>query len=276
MEELDRIKHVELSILKTVIDLLEKNSIKWYLLYGSCLGAIRHNGFIPWDDDIDIGLMRKDYEKARSILIKELPADYIFCDRMTELDYPYNFAKVRKNNTAYVHPGDSHLNIHHGIYIDIFPLDNCPANINEFGIMLKRVNNLRQRIDLSCMAYYKGTQRRPVWQMLIIAISHLLFNKKTLQKNLDDLLISQKEHTGWVCSFLGDYGEKARVKEDWFGEGRQIPFEGIPCRVPTESNLYLKKLYGDYMILPPENERTPRHDTCYISTMKNYKRVGDK
>ena len=182
---LKQIQGVELEILSTAVNILERHRIPYYLVYGSCLGAIRHGGIIPWDDDVDIGLFRKDYESARNIFMEELPYGFTYCDRFTEKEYPYNFAKIRKDNTAFVHAGDAHLKIHHGMYIDLFPLDDSPACITSFYKHYKKVKLLRQLVDLKCMDYKKYHTKRPLWQLPLICISHLLFNKKHLQDALD-------------------------------------------------------------------------------------------
>ena len=270
MENLKEIQKIELNILKITTELLNKHKIRWYLIYGSCLGAVRHHGFIPWDDDIDIGLFRTDYEKAKVILAEELPEGYIFCDILTEKEYPYNFSKVRKDKTAFVHPGDSHLHIHHGIYIDIFPLDYCPKSSADFRKIYNKAKKYRQEIDFAYMDYKRGTKLRPVWAIPIIAISHILFEPKKVQEQLNRLISEYPADSGWVCSYLGDYGEGARCQKEWFGNGKWVEFEDLQCCIPEKADLYLKKMYGDYMALPPMEKRITHHDSLLLSTTDNY------
>lgn len=270
MVSLEQVKKIELEILKVVSSILDKHNLTWYLIYGSCLGAVRHNGFIPWDDDIDVGLLREDYEKAKIILIDELPRDYLLCDRLTETDYPYNYFKVRKNHTAFVHSGDEKLNIHQGIYIDIFPLDYCPSNLIQFNKIYRKTKVIRQLIDFKCMNYMRQGKLRPIWQLPIIFISHMTINKLMLQEKLDALLTSYNKKSDDVCSYLGDYGEKARSKTEWFGKGKEVLFEGLKCRIPLKYDSYLSKMYGDYMKLPPKSQRRSHHDCIYLSIRENY------
>ena len=268
--DLKEIKSVELEILQVIIEVLRNNHITYYLSYGSCLGAIRHKGFIPWDDDIDISLLRSDYEKARDCFLNQLPEGYIYVDNRIEKDYPYNFGKVRKKNTAFVHGGDSHLNIHHGIYVDIFPLDN--ANLREKDTLkrMRKINRLRKIVDLTSMDYYKYNKLRPIWQLPIIAFSHLMFSSSNAKNRIDELLQQVNSDTGKVCCFLSPYGCKDLYNNEIFGSGTIVCFEGIHVVVPEKYDEYLKQLYGDYLKLPPEDKRESHHDAIFVSTSCEY------
>ncbi len=264
---------IQLDILRTTTEILQKHGINIFLVAGSCIGAVRHGGFIPWDDDIDVGLMRTDYEKAREILIEELPEGYTWCDHLTEKEYPYNFGKVRKDNTAFVHGGDAHLNIHHGIYIDVFPHDFVSADLEEFRSALKKVKKLKQKIDLKCMSYKKHGKFRPIWQLLPIAVAHLLVNKQKTQNKLDAFIkkIDEAKETEYICNYFGIYGERERIRRDWFDKGKEVMFETVSATIPSDYDRYLSHLYGDYMTPPPKEKRVSHHDAVFMSTTEEYK-----
>ena len=266
------LQSIQLDILSVTIETLQKHGINVYLIGGSCIGAVRHGGMIPWDDDIDIGLFRDDYENACEILRNELPEGYTWCDHLTEKEYPYNFGKVRKDNTAFVHGGDAHLNIHHGIYIDVFPLDKVPADLNEFKSILRKVTGLRRKVDLKCMSYKKHGKLRPIWQLPIIAAAHLLVNKQKVQSKLDALIkaFADIKDTQYICNYFGVYGEREKIKSEWFGEGMEIMFESVSAIIPSDYDSYLTHVYGDYMKLPPEEKRVSHHDGVFISTTESY------
>ena len=259
--DLHAVQQIGLQILSVVAEILNRNNISWFLAYGSCLGAVRHGGFIPWDDDIDIGMLREDYERARSILQKELPKGFTYCDRFNEKDFPYNFAKVRKDGTIYSAAEDMHLNIHHGIGIDIFPFDSCPNDPKVFKKVYRVSKMYRLESDLAHMNYRKGKVIRPFWQLPLIHFAHLFFDTKYLQDKLDQCITAEPVggNTDAVCSWLGDYADGAKAKREWLTPTVRIQFEGMSMPVPRDYDAYLTALYGDYMIPPPESERRPRH-----------------
>ncbi|MDE7154153.1 MAG: LicD family protein [Muribaculaceae bacterium] len=268
--ELDKIKQVELDILKTTVAILDRHDIPYFISYGTCIGAIRHNGFIPWDDDIDISLFRKDYENARVILQKELPEHYIYCDRFTEEEFPYNFGKVRRKNTAFVHGGDAHLNISHGIYIDIFPLDDCYDSLADNERLINKIKRLRMLVDLKRMSYKKYGRLRPIWHLPLIFFAHAFVNCKSVQDKIDKLCKSVEAPSGKVCSFLTPYGTKDIYDKSWFGSGKKVLFEDDNFFVPENVEAYLTHIYGDYMQLPPVEKRVSHHDVVYSSTESEY------
>jgi len=269
------LQKTELEILKVTLETLRKHDIRPFLVGGSCLGAVRHKGFIPWDDDIDIGLFRNDYEKAREILLKELPEGYYYCDRFTEAEYPYGFGKVKKKGTAFVHGGDAHLNTRHGIYIDIFPMDVAPSDDKLFAKQDKKVFRQKRLIDLKFMDYRKYGKLRPLWQRGLIFIAHTFVNGKKAQDKLDKMVTQYNETEGvnseYVCSYFGIYRKRERVKREWIGEGKECPFEDITVAIPKDAHSYLTHVYGDYMQLPPEEKRVSHHDAVFISLTEEYK-----
>ncbi len=274
MIDLQILQNTLLDILKVTVDTLDKHGIKPFLVAGSCIGAVRHGGIIPWDDDIDIGLFREDYEKAREILIRELPEGYIYCDERTEKDYPYNFGKVRKKGTAFVHGGDSHLDMHQGIYMDVFPFDAIPESRDDFLPVFKKSQTYRKMIDLKSMSYKKDGKLRPITQLPIIFLGHLLVNKKKTQKKLNALITRYNEDkdSKYLFSFLSVYGEKERIEREWFASLREVDFGGVRAYIPEGYDPYLSFLYGDYMTPPPEDKRISHHDAIFISFSEEYKK----
>ena len=130
-EQLQKMQEVEIDLFKAFIEVCQKLQLKYYLLGGTLLGAVRHKGFIPWDDDIDVGMPRKDYEifiqKAQDLL----PEHYFVQTLYSEPTIPYNFCKIRNSNTTFVEYSIKKLNINHGVYIDVFPLDGYPNDKKE-------------------------------------------------------------------------------------------------------------------------------------------------
>ena len=127
-ETLKRIQQLETDILKEFISVCQKLELNYFLLGGTLLGAVRHQGFIPWDDDIDIGMLRKDYEIFISKAPALLPSHLFLQTNVSDPAWYANFSKIRNNNTTFIETSSAHLPIHHGVYIDIFPLDDYPEN----------------------------------------------------------------------------------------------------------------------------------------------------
>ena len=126
---------VEMSMLLDVVAICEKNKINYYLSSGTLLGAVRHKGFIPWDDDVDIEMPIQDYRKFLSIAQDSLGDDYFVQTFMTDPNYQFSYTHIRKNNTTYVKAHSINDNIHHGVWIDVFPL--VPIN-SGVSLFLKR------------------------------------------------------------------------------------------------------------------------------------------
>src|SRR5699024_7471673 len=127
----DEIKEVQKDQLDILIEfdrICKKNNIKYQLFAGTLLGAIRHKGFIPWDDDIDVCMLREDYEKFLNICNKDMKNEYFLQTYNSDTNYIMQFAKLRKNNTIFLERVTANCDIHHGVYIDIFPLDDVRPN----------------------------------------------------------------------------------------------------------------------------------------------------
>ena len=274
---LEIVHREEKRILSSCIEIFKKHSIRYYLIAGTCLGAIRHNGFIPWDDDIDLGLYRDEYVRAKKYLIQELPEDLIYCDHEIEEGYPYNFAKVKKRNSALVHAGDAHLQINHGIYIDIFPLDRCPNDKEKYIKFYRKVLKTRQMIDLAFMNYKKYDSIRPLYQLPLIWFAHTFFHRKGLQAKLDKMIMRYNNPSydsiadTCIANFLGYHKEKERFNNDWFGNGIEHQFEDLICVIPQDYKAFLTQMYGQNFMTPPSQmDRESHHDIVYFSATEQY------
>lgn len=268
---LKQVQEVELEILSVVLAIFDKHKIKAFLAGGTLIGYVRHNGFIPWDDDIDIMLMRDDYDRARTVLKRELPKEYMYCDHIEEHDYPYNFAKVRKVNTAFVHGGDSHLKINQGIYIDIFPLDYAMDDEKAQKKACSKIKNLRLLIDVSFMNYYKHGRLRKLWMLPVIFLTRLLVNPKRQQEKIDRLIShwGSKSNRNKIVSYCSAYENEVH-NADILGQGKPVSFCGVRALIPEKYDEYLKNLYGDYMQLPPIEKRVSHHDVVHLSLTEPY------
>lgn len=245
---LRKLQLVDLDILDEVVNICDKFNIRYYLISGTLLGAARHKGFIPWDDDIDIGMPRKDYNRFLKVAQQELPEHYFLQHYKTEREYPLHFAKIRNKNTTYIPLKICRHDINFGVSIDIAPLDGVP---NFFCVMLLSIYNnaiKRHRFpNVSCKSMLKE-----------IIVKYLVWRYSTYEINKKiDKLMSRIDFykCKYVANFFGVWGKREIFPRDYFGDGVKLEFEGKMYNCPIKVNEYLSHLYGpSWMIIPsPEN-----------------------
>lgn len=252
-------------------DFCEKNNLKYFIIAGTMLGAVRHGGFIPWDDDIDVGMPREDYEKLRDIS-SNINNKYLFeYPDVKKKDFPFLWAKLYDTSTTLIEK--QRYKTKRGIYIDIFPLDGIGNDmenaINNFKPIQKQLN-LNSIISFSILKRRKWYKNIPVLFGRII--SPIFVNKCKLAKRLDDMCKKYDFYTcDMVCNLMGGSGIKGIVKREYFGEPTLIKFEDIFVYGLEKPDLYLKSMYGNYMTLPPEEKRISFHDRILLDLNKGYK-----
>lgn len=265
MDNTKGIQDISLEMLKEFIQICNKHNLRYFLLGGTCLGAVRHKGFIPWDDDIDVGMPRNDYNKFCEIAQKELKDGLFFQNSKTDKNYPMNFAKIRNSNTTFIETSISKIKVNHGVYLDIFPLDGYSnAKKDKF---LNRIYNLR----VGCI-YKANTFKAFIKKLakIILSFPFAVSYKKARDKR--DALIQKYnfDESDLVTNYCGAWGDKEIVPRDYFSNGIEGEFEGLKVTLPEKYDLYLKHVYGDYMQLPPEEKRVTHHYTTVIDLEKPY------
>ncbi len=254
-EQMERLKHVELSLLRLFLDVCERLSLRYYVIGGTLLGAVRHQGFIPWDDDIDVGMPREDYriflQKAPDLL-----PPYVFLQHIdSEPDYTLPFAKLRDSRTAFVEAALVDFDIHHGVYIDIFPLDVYPDHGDGLLFFKKKLYDLRIGAAYSL-------QNDPLIIRLKRAVSKILCPslKKTVKRR--ERLYHSASSGSRLANLGGAWGKREIVPASWYGQGRALMFEGLSVNAPEQYEAWLTQVYGDYMQLPPPEKRHPQHEVA--------------
>jgi len=230
-----------LEILIEVDKICQKHNIRYWLDYGTLLGAVRHGGFIPWDDDLDISMLRKDYDKLRTILPEELPKQFVFEDWKNNRDFNMKHAKVRDKNSYYEVPYWQNKNCLHGIFIDIFPKEKVISN------------RWRKKID-----FFYGRAFRRIRG----------FNESRKELYLSYLMWIPCICLASICQFFSNIFSKDSLAHPYGGITlyhkcknstifplKEILFEGRFFPVPCDAHLYLTWQYGDYMQIPPEEKR---------------------
>ena len=271
-QELRKLQLKELEILNVIKDICYRNNIKFSLYAGSALGAVRHKGFIPWDDDIDIAMPRKDYIKFKKICKKKLPKRYFLQDYTTDKNFTQTFCKIRDNKTTFVEAGTEDLKMNRGVFIDIFPFDVVPNSKFQ-----KNLQFLYGSLFL-LLARKKATKKEGILKYIISCLIlgfipenlyYRLMNK--LEKNISKYKNEKNEYLfeGSVFS-----GLKLFYESNIFDDIIEIKFENTNMPIFKNYDNYLKKQYGDYMKLPPENEQVLKHNPAICDLEKSYKEYG--
>ena len=248
-EKLDCLHAELLKIMEDVDRICRKHGLSYYLYGGTLLGAVRHGGFIPWDDDVDIVMPRADFQKFGEICQSELSDQYFWQTCFSDPAYPMLFAKIRKNGTFIREMKWDNRKMHKGIYVDILPLDEFPDNSFRGTLILKTMSFLHQ-----VCAFTRSHSRWPIIRLLfrLVKLTSPLFRYRVR----DWVMRYSNRHGGGhlVCSFGSHYQPMIRrvLKKEWFGTPRPIKFEGRDFLAPTGTEDYLLHLFGEkYMEMPP-------------------------
>jgi lipopolysaccharide cholinephosphotransferase len=255
-EEHKKLKEKELDILKAFLEVCEKLGLTYFVTGGTLLGAVRHQGFIPWDDDIDVILLRRDYDVFISKAQEYLP-DRLFLQNIhTEKEWFSNYSKIRDNDTTYIESEAGHLSINHGVYIDVFPLDNYPDSF--FGRMM--LETKLRMLDRRLYDVYRGDGTGVSGKArLVQMITRTVWPDLKRVSYIKERLISSVPDSSYVRVYCGAWGKREIVKKEWYDEAVQLPFEDITVNAAKGYKEYLSHMYGDYMTLPPEEERKGHH-----------------
>ena len=253
--EISEVQTLLLNLMKDLHMFLEQNQLQYYLLGGSALGAVRHGGFIPWDDDIDIGMKRDDYEKFLAIAEKFNPTYAVinfektpYCDfGLTRIYIPNTYIKIASTENTKL---DKRL------YLDIFPLDNVPEDKNELAEYEKKVVGFKKTLLLLDVRVY-GKSKSKVLVKKAISAGLAPFRKNILcsfDKTLKKYWHSQ---TKYICSLCSQYSFKKQVMlKTVYGTPVLHRFEDTELYIPEQVDTYLTTLFGaDYMELPPVEKR---------------------
>lgn len=269
--DIKKLKQIELKILEQFINICNKENLKYYVLGGTMLGAVRHKGFIPWDDDIDVGMPRDDYEKFLNVAQKYLPKEYFLQTHVTDMEYPLNFAKIRNSNTTFIETSLNKCNINHGVFIDIFPLDYYPTNniksifFDIYNTILSfRISNVFNLENIN-YPFYKKIIRKTISSILKIIYPNI---KSALQKR--EKLFKLVRESSLVINYCGAWGKKEMVPVEWYGKGIEMQFENLTIKVPTYYDKWLTQVYGNYMQLPPKEKQIAHHYTDVIDYENPY------
>ncbi len=250
-QELRKAQLKMVEILDAIDEICTKHDIKWWLCYGTMLGAVRHNGFIPWDDDCDIAMLREDYERFIEFAKKELPSNLHLQNREFEPKYNKSITKIRMDGTKLVSIEEKENEPYHqGIFVDIFVWDYHPK-INE--TILKDISWIT-KLRYKRKKYPRGHWKRSAIQV-VSALPYLFYSCTLKVCTAVSLLYRKNKSLPYVGTEFKTTDKVFCKQEIIFPLKRDIPFEGKYFPVPNDCDAFLTYKYGDYMTLPPVGQR---------------------
>lgn len=263
---LRKVQLAQLEILREVDRVCRENDIRWFLCCGTLLGAVRHQGFIPWDDDLDIGMLRQDYEKFCRLAPEKMEPKFCVQSWYTEPDYPLPFGKVRMKDTLYVE-AKSRTFRENGIYIDVFPFDNAPEDPARQAAHAVKLNDLF-RLKLMKSGYKPWIEKDRInWKK---RLGYLLYQVKAVRFSQEDLA-KQYDALAASCAAVDTVCRQRGLRKlecypaCWFQELELHPFEGEMFPVPKNYDAVLTAQFGDYMTPPPAGSREDRHQIVRVN-----------
>ena len=270
-EECERFKVALRPLFKAFIAFCEEHQLKWYCAYGTAIGVARHQGFIPWDDDIDVYMPREDYNKFLSLKGSLKDSNYEIIDWENEGYYLY-FAKFcDRNSTLIEREGERYM----GIYIDVFTLDYYHP---EYSKPLQKHNTLYRNAWIvyahgirchSGRAFLQNFRQRLWGRVGVMVLDATIFRlfvwpaKQIIKRFFRYLSKTPKSDKYWQYNIIDYYSNKI-YDVDWFEEGIRMPFEDFEVMMPKGYDSYLRMQYGDYMQLPPIDKQVPHHNHYFV------------
>lgn len=262
---LQELQNIELNIVLEIDKVCKQHNLTYFLAEGSLLGALRHHGFIPWDDDMDVSMPRADYERFLEIAQTALPPHLHICGTHTIPGYHLPFSKVvSTEDHGFVNRQDAVLGEYNGVYVDVFPIDCYPdADYERLGKTFKKIRLYRD------MLLYRAkymTAKRPsrLWTQFC---SHFYSNEE-LHRRITALCTAHNDaDSAYMVNFASSYPpHRQLVPRACYDGGRTVDFDGHPLPVPAGAEEILSTIYGDWQTPPPPDKRTSTHCLADIRT----------
>lgn len=260
-EDIKIIQLHSLGILKELIKIFDEHNLTYYLSGGTLLGAVRHKGFIPWDDDIDISMPREDYENFLSISSETLDKRYFVQNFKTDNEYKYYITRVLDRNYDIE---EIRTKKRTNPAVDILPLDGSPNNILARKVHFLKCMSLRYLISLCNRKIIDMKRRRNIIERILVNTLRFIpferfldeYKLKTLlDHSLKKYSMQSSDYSGCL---MGAYRTKQMVPTEWFGENKVYQFENLNLSGPENFDCYLRQMYGDYMEVPKVKDITSK------------------
>lgn len=247
--DIQKLRRIQLEILDEIDRVCRENGLTYFLAYGTLLGAVRHHGYIPWDDDIDVYMPRKDYERFQEIAASSLGPKYFFRNGKSDPKLWLKFGKVEKRGTVFLESRYLHADIEMGVYVDVFPLDNAVGNT--LGTRLKYWLALK----LEIMLWNKRGVSEAGWFKRFISG---MFPYRFLHW-FQDWVTRGNEKGKYFIHYGAVAITRILMPKDAFLPVKRIPFEDKAYCVPGDSDKILRIFFGDDYMIPPPPEKRVTH-----------------
>lgn len=274
IDELKQLQKVNLDMAEYFVQFCKKHNLLCFLCGGGCIGAIRHQGFIPWDDDLDFFMPRQDYEKLQNLWNLEAKTTKYSLVKQSKTLVDHNlFITIRDNDTTQIKPYQQGLNIPHGVAMDIFPLDGYPDSS-----VKRKVQCIWALIySLFCAQLIPKNHGKLIEALGKIAL-------KCIPNNSIRYWIWQyaenqmKKYDIEHCKGITELCAGPRYMKNWypkeaFSEIMWVSFEHTKMPIPVGYDIYLRTAFGDYMELPPKEKRLPQHDCVVLDLNNGYQNI---
>lgn len=262
MKEIDQseIKPRLIEMAKYFAKICDDNNLTYFMSGGTVLGAVRHKGFIPWDDDMDFHMPRADYDKLIEIMSIQ-DGRYKLLEHSINKEYGYPYAKLSDTTTVLIEKGGD-CGVELGLNLDIFPLNGLGNSVKQAKKLMRKINPyIILNLSLLVSPWRKEVSFIKNFAIACIRVIAKMFTKERLLRNISKISATYDyESSAFIGEFVDEIGNKRIVKQEIYGKGQLLPFEDIKLNAPAQYHEFLTQFYGDYMTPPPEDKRTPVHD----------------
>lgn len=254
--------------MKYFIDICEKLQLQYFLVCGSALGSVKYQGFIPWDDDIDVALFRDDYEIFLAKAPLFLPENLFLQNTYTDTAVPFIYSKLRNSGTTYIETPCADLPINHGIYIDIFPLDGYPVKRSQ-QICLEIRKKYYTYMLYTVLDIPRCTHAK-ILNALLCLIGGRHRTAKIVQRYTKMISNYSVGDSDLICNHGNWQGTLEYAAKGQYANGTWGSFEGLKVRIPLDYDAYLSQKYGDWQEDLPDEQKRGHHSYVVCDTSRSY------
>ena len=270
-EDAKKWNRIVTDVLRFYIGLCRKHGLRYYIAYGSAIGAARHHGFIPWDDDVDVVMPRPDYDKLVQICATEDLGHYAFVDAYNTPNYPYPFAKLYDRRTTLLEFDEFRFEL--GLYIDIFVYDGMVDDKQVSDSLRAEYVKYWNRLAVvsSFYPWHKIKEKllrgevKDLLHYFLLSLDRKRFREKFLRRLHDIVRRYDYETHDTIVKYPPGYGDREVIPKAWIEETTELPFEDLMVTIPKDYEHFLNHYFGDYKQLPPPEQRASHHVKCYVN-----------